>query len=77
MDMSEKELPYKLAKNVLTPAQCEAYRDWIEKYASADAFRPGYRLAAIPVNELYDEQYSFLQPLRNVVNKVEEFLLLS
>jgi len=73
MGMSEKELPYKLAKNVLTPAQCEAYRDWIEKYASADAFRPGYRLAAIPVNELYDEQYSFLQPLRNVVNKVEEF----
>jgi len=57
-------LPYTLVKGVLTPAQCEAYRSWIDTYAVKDAFRPGYRLASIPINEFYDESFSFLQPLR-------------
>ena len=65
-------LPYTLVKGVLTPAQCEAYRSWIDTYAVKDAFRPGYRLASIPINEFYDESFSFLQPLRTVINKVEK-----
>lgn len=70
--MTESKLPYTLVKAVLTPAQCEAYRNWIETYAVKDAFRPGYRLAPIPINDFYDESHQFLQPLRTVVNKVEK-----
>jgi hypothetical protein len=71
--MSDNLLPYKLVKNVLTPEQCQVYVDWIDKYAAPDAFRPGYRLATITVSDLYDENISFLQPLRVVINKVEKF----
>jgi hypothetical protein len=69
----EKELPYRLVKGVLTPSQCETYVQWIDKYATKDQFRPGYRLLGIPLNEFYDENIPFLQPLRTVVNKVEKF----
>lgn len=71
--MSETKLPYKLVKNVLTPSQCESYRNWIEKYAVEDAFRPGYRLATIPLTDLADESIDFLQPLRVMLAKVEKF----
>jgi len=71
--MTELTLPYTLVKGVLTPAQCEAYRNWIEKYATKDAFRPGYKLAAIPIHDFYNEDNSFLQPLRVVINKVEQY----
>lgn len=70
--MTESNLPYTLVKGVLTPAQCEAYKTWIEKYATKDAFRAGYKLATIPVDDFYNESYSFLQPLRVVVDKVEK-----
>lgn len=70
--MTESNLPYTLVKGVLTPAQCEAYRAWIETYATKDAFRSGYRLATIPVSDFYNEEYSFLQPLRAVINNVEK-----
>lgn len=71
--MSEKELPYKLVKNVLTPAQCETYRKWIDKYATDDHFRDGYRLATLPVENLEDENFDFLQPLRVVTRKAAEY----
>jgi hypothetical protein len=71
--MTEKELPYKLIKNALTPSQCETYIEWIEKYATKDQFRPGYRLLGIPLPTFYDEQFDFLQPLRMALGKVEKF----
>lgn len=70
--MKESTLPYTLIKGVLTPPQCEAYRAWIERYATRDAFRAGYSLATIPVDDFYDDRYQFLQPLRVVINKVEK-----
>ncbi len=69
----EKKLPYKLVKGVLSPAQCEAYREWIETYAIKDQFRPGYRLAAIPPGDIYNEENTFLQPLRVVFNKAASY----
>lgn len=66
-------LPYKLVKNVLTASQCEAYRKWIDLYAIDDAFRPGYRMATIPLNDLANEEISFLQPLRVALSKVENY----
>lgn len=66
-------LPYKLVKNVLTPSQCASYRDWIEKYAITDQFRPGYRLAAVPLDLFNTNEFSFLQPLRVVLKKVDKF----
>ena len=69
--MTDSKLPYTLVKGVLTPAQCAAYRTWIETYAIADAFRPGYRLSTVGIPELYNENNSFLQPLRVLLNKVE------
>lgn len=71
--MSEKQLPYRLVKNVLTPSQCETYIKWISKYAIKDQFRPGYRLLAIPLDHFYDESIEFLQPLRLVTSKVEQY----
>jgi len=71
--MSEKELPYKLVKNVLTPEQCKSYRDWIDQYSHKDAFRPGYKMATIPVEDFYNKEIVFLNPLRSAINKVEEF----
>jgi hypothetical protein len=65
-------LPYTLIKGALTPSQCKAYRDWIELYAVQDAFRPGYQLATIPLHDFYNEDHTFLQPLRTVINKVEK-----
>jgi hypothetical protein len=73
--MTESDLPYTLVKGVLTPAQCEAYKVWIEKYATKDAFRAGYKLATIPVDDFYNESYTFLQPLRAVINGVEKHFL--
>jgi hypothetical protein len=70
--MTEKELPYRLVKGVLTPAQSESYRNWIEDHAVEDAFRPGYRLARLPLSDIADEENAFLQPLRVVLGKVEE-----
>lgn len=69
--MTELELPYTLVKGVLTPAQCNAYRVWIETYAIKDEFRPGYRLSTIPISDLHNESISFLQPLRKILEKVE------
>lgn len=71
--MSAKSLPYKLVKNVLTPEQCAAYRDWIERYAVEDTFRPGYRMATIPLNDIENKEIKFLQPLQKVLDKVEKF----
>ena len=71
--MSEKELPYRLVKNVLTPAQAETYIQWLEKHAIDDQFREGYRLLGVPTDRIYDETNSFLQPLRLILNKVEKF----
>lgn len=69
----EKKLPYRLVKGVLSPAQCEAYREWIERYSVEDAFRPGYRLATVPLSDIESDSYSFLQPLKIVLKKVEKF----
>ena len=71
--MTELPLPYTLVKGVLTPAQCEAYRNWIEEYAVSDAFRPGYRLSSVNLTDLYNEKNSFLQPLRVILGKVEKY----
>lgn len=70
--MTDLDLPYTLIKGVLTPAQCAAYKAWIEVYAIKDEFRPGYRLATVPTNDFYDESITFLQPLRKVLEKVEK-----
>lgn len=70
--MTDSKLPYTLVKGVLTPDQCAAYRDWVSTYATKDAFRPGYRLATIPITDFYDEAHTFLSPLRSVINKVEK-----
>lgn len=70
--MSEKQLPYRLVKTVLTPSQCAAYRTWIEDHAIDDNFRPGYRLARLPIDDIANENISFLQPLRKVLKNVEK-----
>lgn len=66
-------LPYKLVKGVLTPSQCETYIKWIDKYAAKDQFREGYRLLSTPKFHLFDESNSFLQPLRVVLKKVQQY----
>lgn len=70
--MTEKQLPYRLVKGVLTPSQCAAYRTWIEDHAADDAFRPGYKLARLPLEDIANEDNKFLQPLRTVLRKVEK-----
>lgn len=73
-DMSEtSNLPYKLVKNVLSPEQCSAYRDWIERYAIKDQFRPGYRLASIPPADIENDENTFLQPLKVVLQKASKY----
>ena len=71
--MTEKTLPYRLVKNVLTPSQCETYIQWIDKYAARDEFRPGYRLLGMPTENIFNEEIKFLQPLRVVLAKVERY----
>lgn len=71
--MSEKELPYKLIKNVLTAEQCEAYKSWVETYANKDAFRPGYRLVTIPLTDVANPDIAFLNPLQKVLTRVEKY----
>lgn len=70
--MTEKELPYKLVKGALTPAQCASYIGWIEDHAAEDAFRPGYKLARMPIEDILNEKNQFLQPIRVVLKKVEK-----
>jgi len=69
----EQNLPYKLVKGVLSPDQCAAYRDWIEKYAIKDQFRPGYSLATVPPADIEAEENSFLQPLKVVLQKAAKY----
>lgn len=66
-------LPYTLVKGVLTPAQCEVYRTWIEDHAVEDAFRPGYRLSRLPLEDVANEEIGFLQPLRTILKRVDKF----
>ena len=69
----ELELPYKLVKGVLTPSQCESYKAWIEKHAITDAFRPGYKLATVPLTDISNPEIEFLRPLQRVLDKVEAY----
>jgi hypothetical protein len=73
--MTEKALPYHLVKNALTPEQCEAYVKWIDKYATSDKFRPGYRLISVEHDQWHNEEIPFLDPIKKVFTKAQNYFL--
>lgn len=73
--MNSNPLPYHLIKNALTPEQCEAYVSWIDKYALIDQFRPGYRLLSVDNNQWYGEDIPFLDPIKKVFTRAQNYFL--